>query len=786
MSYEIVPTGTATGPDWQYRLELSGAYTQWVAWSDALVFTKGPGNVNLQTGVMYWMHARNAYLVPFESGSIERPIATPFQLMPSGRVVSGLPDAAVMPQETNTNPDTTGYTFKPSGTAVGTGWQYRLGRASLYTNWQNWSSSFEFTADPDGGNFRTGVLYWVYARNAGLDPDEPGGTNSELVASIELTPDGKVVSATPEQTAAGAAATISLETLDSVGSRSPFVTTTSPDLFAAYQHAGSNVKIEGMTRQKAAQLIQPYITPSIERGSRMAGCFVTSKPSRTERYDAGIVPISYFGGIGDGLADDTDAIEAALNSEFPVISFPETGAFYKILRRIETCGVNYKKLLAWGARILSADLTKPMFYFENSKRISVDGGEYGYVDMPTQNGDGSQHVMQFYQCQRVLVDDIHIRNSPEMGIATTQSEGVTIQNSLIEHCFRDGTYAHYSANVRYLNNTYRQIKDDAMSFHDYGLDYQRTFIAGLGYDQASDCLAFGNLVENAYQGFSSVAGKNVKVIKNTIKNTVGAGVVLMNQSAGLPGGTKSIRNGRIESNDLHNVCATQTINGLVLQNFGQASSGRAAITIISLGDNNQITLNEVKRSTNVVIKNNTVYSSGALGLHCSSGNVINQSGNTYMDCVVTGNSLGGSVVEVWSTLNYTEESTNTIIDTRTPTQHMGGYVFSNSYGIKREWVVINRVSTDGTINGSGLIDVSGKLALPKANIDGGSSTQQPGYATYAIPHRLGKTPDGFSVQANRLQDKITGYGKDASSLIIYFSEVVTGSPIVFTYIAYVA
>ncbi|MVM35236.1 hypothetical protein GO755_34765 [Spirosoma sp. HMF4905] len=88
--------------------------------------------------------------------------------------------------------------FAPTGTATGPNWEYRIERDGLFTDWVDWSVDLIFDQDPDGGDLRTGVLYWLYARNALLPTDEPGSYQKVLAASIELTESGRVVSATPD------------------------------------------------------------------------------------------------------------------------------------------------------------------------------------------------------------------------------------------------------------------------------------------------------------------------------------------------------------------------------------------------------------------------------------------------------------------------------------------------------------------------------------------------------------------------------------------------------------
>lgn len=414
----------------------------------------------------------------------------------------------------------------------------------------------------------------------------------------------------------------------------------------------------------------------------------TSNLGLVNPYTVSKATLEQFGAKGDGITDDTEAITKALNSTFQVIYARKTMAYYKISNMIVVNKISEKKLVATGAILLNSDLTKATFLFQDSKNIEIQGGDFGYVDMPIINGGNSQHVFQFEKCQNVLVNKIHIKNSPEMGIAITNSNHVTIQNSLIEHTFRDGTYAHYSANVKYIHNTYNNIKDDAMSFHDYGLPSQKKQLIKFGYKQATNLIAKNNTVKNAYQGFGSIGAKGVQVINNRFLNTVLSGIAIFNSKELYPTGTALVNNAHVLNNTINNACSSVTINNKLYNNNGQASTGRAAIFIGSLGVNNQINMGETKLLKNVTIKGNKVQNSGAHGFL---GGYIDQlvfTDNMFYDCsgAIPSQSLSGDVIEIGNVTNFLGNN-NTIVDTRPKALHSHGYALNNVTGKMGNWHV---------------------------------------------------------------------------------------------------
>ena len=398
--------------------------------------------------------------------------------------------------------------------------------------------------------------------------------------------------------------------------------------------------------------------------------------------------LQQFGAKGDGIADDTQAIIKALNSPVPLIYALKTPAYYKVSELIIVSGINKKKLIATGAKILNSDLKKATFLFQNSKNIEIEGGKFGYVTMPTSNGGNSQHVFQFDGCQNIMVSKVHIVNSPEMGIAITNSNRVSVKSCLIEHTFRDGTYSHYSANVKYINNIYRNIKDDAMSFHDYGVTSEKTRLIKFGYKQASHLLAQGNTIENAYQGFGSIGANGVQVIGNKFKNTVLSGIAIFNSKELYPNGTSLSRNAQIINNSVDRACNTVIISKVSYVNSGQASTGRAAIFVGSLGDNNQINAKASKRLKNILISGNNVTNSGAHGFLCNYTDNLKFTNNRFVNCSgsVPTQSLSGDIIELGNVTKFLGDN-NTVIDNRRTVLHQHAYAFNNVSGQVGKWNV---------------------------------------------------------------------------------------------------
>jgi len=407
-----------------------------------------------------------------------------------------------------------------------------------------------------------------------------------------------------------------------------------------------------------------------------------------------------YGAIGDGIHDDTDAISRALNSDSKTITFKQPPKFYKITKTIVIKNKKNKIISIENCKILNSSITQS-FIFESCNNIIISGGILGHSIKIDKNGGNSQHVVQFNNCNKILVNKMHVINSSEMGIAITNCNNVVIKNSIIENTFRDGIYAHYSSNIKYLYNKLNSIKDDAISFHDYGRKSEKTNLTDIGLTQAENFVAQGNVIKNSYQGISSIGSKNILIKDNTITNTVLAGIAIFNSMELYIDGDAFVNHVKVQHNNISKACGTVYINKVAYKNNGQASTGRAAICICSLGKNNQINSGESKKLSNIEILENKVTSSGAGGLLCKDIISLKLVNNTFTNCSGENKqtSLGGSVVEL-ITIQQLFAYNNTIVDTRNKVQHKHGYVINNSSGKIGKWQVNRYLSTKSIINES--------------------------------------------------------------------------------------
>lgn len=187
-----------------------------------------------------------------------------------------------------------------------------------------------------------------------------------------------------------------------------------------------------------------------------------SSPNNVNTLDTGYVSIEKFGAkAGDKAFDNAPAIMKALKSANKLI-IPANKFFY-INSPITISNLSRRVIAAYGSTLINLNYNVRTFLFTNCDQIKIIGGYFTRDVLPTVQNGNEQSTLGFKNCKNVSVTNCHIDRSPEMGIDNNVVIGGTFSNNTIEHCLRDGIYAHYSANLKYIGSTLNEIKDDALS-----------------------------------------------------------------------------------------------------------------------------------------------------------------------------------------------------------------------------------------------------------------------------------------------------------------------------------
>jgi hypothetical protein len=394
------------------------------------------------------------------------------------------------------------------------------------------------------------------------------------------------------------------------------------------------------------------------------------------------VSVKSFGAKGNGINDDADAIINAVNSDAVVIVIPP--GTYLISKTLSFKQLKNKTIRATGAVIKNINATAPTLLLDHGDHITIIGGQW------TRSGNlaeglGNEHTFLIVGVRNITVSGVFINGSPEMGINLSSVINGNIINNKIINCFRDGIYAHYSVNLTYSGNYLENIKDDAMSMHDYGLDEQKQDIITVGFKQAGNSKIINNVVKNAYSGFSSIGCTSLVVSGNKITNTVNAGISIFNSTVLYKGSTARVKNIALLKNTLINCGGTTLIIGKSHANGGQYGNGRAAIFVGEINANNTIA-NPVTRLTDINIQNNIITNSFVNGIYIALVDGLVFKNNSFKNCFIDKSDFCGFIVEITDCTNASING-NKVIDTRAHPLHKAGYLLHNTQGSNGTWAV---------------------------------------------------------------------------------------------------
>ncbi|MES2268533.1 MAG: right-handed parallel beta-helix repeat-containing protein [Bacteroidota bacterium] len=355
------------------------------------------------------------------------------------------------------------------------------------------------------------------------------------------------------------------------------------------------------------------------------------------------VSIIAYGAKSNGDFDNTKAITDAINAADTII-IPKGN--FKIGHQVYIRGKSNKTIIATGSTIINTDDSVGSFFFENCNNITVQGGTWTRLRIPENIGKtGKEHTFTFETCKQVTVKNVFINGSPQMGISLMNVITASIIGNRIQNCFRDGIYAHYSANLKYLNNTLNNIKDDAMSVHDYGIASQKKVLFANGYKQAGHVMVSGNVTTNTYQGFSSIGCIDVKITNNRFSNTVNAGIAVFNTEHLFPGYTSRARNILVSGNTLTGNGYSQFILNKMYDNLGQLSSGRCAI-YIAVNDKEDFIRHPLTRITNVIVIANTIDSCAVNGTYMAQIDGLIFKNNSFNRCNLVKSTYTTKTIEI--------------------------------------------------------------------------------------------------------------------------------------------
>ena len=358
----------------------------------------------------------------------------------------------------------------------------------------------------------------------------------------------------------------------------------------------------------------------------------------------GVCP-EQFGAVGDGINDDTNAVQAAINTGKPVLLSART---YLIINTTMP-GSTGLSLLS-GTQIIGISPNSVLKYRGSEFAFFAYGQSNILLQNFTLDGTGTVNTYAVYvdwiqnAGSNVIVDNLTITNFGIGGVTVLAAVGTPSSNVTVKNCFIKGMGASAIAVQQYISSVL--IINNYIQYWGLLFADQIGIVAGRA---GNNIVVANNIVlgspsalGSSVHGISLDTGTDVTCSSNVCRDTIGYGI-----EAGF------ITNGIIDSN--------------VIQNCKAAGIGISGIQGISKNINVSITGNTINGGTggasifafmtggdgtyfheNIVISSNTVDNAPGLGMYL---NLIDQ-------LVVNGNSIRNSTL----TGLYVDNCINGIVD----------------------------------------------------------------------------------------------------------------------------
>lgn len=341
------------------------------------------------------------------------------------------------------------------------------------------------------------------------------------------------------------------------------------------------------------------------------------------------VNVKDFGAIGDGVTDDTAAIQAAIDANIGSIFFPRgtylvspvTGQNYALLVSSKTVQMRGNS----SALKMTSTEIKQLIRFETSNNCSIEN--LTFQGSGTNGADGGVGLVQFFDCDNVSVSNCYILDANCDGLAVASCNGVTIANSIFENCSKSSIYPNLSTGVSINNNYIKSTGGHTVSGNIVG--------SGIQISGNTDCTITGNIITNGLgigiycneSGTTApkrnlITGNTVKNIENPTYTAVSGGIRLSNGATDKACGT-IVEGNIVQDCGLYNFYIENHDGAKISDNTG-IESIRSNFLISSISD--------VTFQNNTAINTNTSNTSGQHAFYLiNSASNVTGGGNRAVD-----------------------------------------------------------------------------------------------------------------------------------------------------------
>jgi hypothetical protein len=333
------------------------------------------------------------------------------------------------------------------------------------------------------------------------------------------------------------------------------------------------------------------------------------------------VSVKDFGAVGDGVTDDTVAIQAAIDATGGGLFFPEgTYAVTPVSGQNYCLLIDAKTIHLYGNNSTISMATtdvKQALRIQDSNNFVVSG--LSFVGSGTNGSDGGQGLLQLYQCDNVVIENCIIKNSNCDGLAMALCLNITVSNCIFDNCSKSSLYLNLSTGASLSGNIIKNIGGHLVSSTIVG--------AGVQISGNTDCSVIGNsIIDGLGMGIlcnqsgttapkrNIISGNTVKGITNPTNTNVSSGIRLSNSATDKACATV-VEGNFAQGCSVYNFYI-ENHNGAKISDNTSVESDRSGFVISTVSD--------VTFQNNTAINTNTSNTSGqhAFYLINSASNVI--------------------------------------------------------------------------------------------------------------------------------------------------------------------
>lgn len=247
------------------------------------------------------------------------------------------------------------------------------------------------------------------------------------------------------------------------------------------------------------------------------------------------VSVKDFGAVGDGITDDTAAIQLAFTyartCTNPAVYFPtgtylvtSTTTLYRLSSGMEVYGDGMDAtVIKWNASSPSSTIS----LFAGAVSGTIDSATIRDLAIRG-NHDTSGYVSEscypilIGSCDNLKIYRVKVTYSKIMGIVSRACFAVDVDGCVVQYCARDGINTADCNYVKITNNRIEFCDDDSIAGHTQTYD-----IADRNY------VVTGNLIRFC-QGMKFLGARAVNIVGNTIEFCMGQGIAVTTIALGSP------------------------------------------------------------------------------------------------------------------------------------------------------------------------------------------------------------------------------------------------------------